>query len=228
MSQFILMDIEGTTTPIDFVHKVLFPYSKKKIADYIEAHLEDPDLQEALQQVKNDVKEETGRSLQPQEIAAILQEWINEDRKHPALKEIQGRIWKSGYQNGDYQSELYPDVYPAWQKWKRDGIQLGIYSSGSVAAQKLLFGYTPHGDLNSYLQCYFDLTNAGPKREEASYNKILAELGIVPSEVLFLSDVPAELDAAKRAGIQAHHIVREGTPKVMDYPSIPSFDQVPV
>ena len=164
MIQFILMDIEGTTTSIDFVHKTLFPYATIHLADFIRHNRDEEHVQLELNAVQKTVLEEEGITIDEEASVTKLLEWINMDRKHTALKALQGYLWKEGYETGQYKGHLYADVLPNWQKWKKDGLSLGIYSSGSVAAQKLLFGYSVEGDLTPYLSAYFD-TKIGHKRE---------------------------------------------------------------
>ncbi len=198
MISFILTDIEGTTTPIAFVHDVLFPFSKK----HLDRHAPDA------------------------ETAARLRRWIEEDRKEPELKELQGRIWREGYESGELVSDVYPDVKPALTRWQQRGLGLGIYSSGSVEAQKLLFRYTSEGDLTPFFGAYFD-TKVGAKRETDAYRKIAAELRRPASEILFLSDVEAELDAAQAAGMRTLQIVRPGTVAGRLHATARSFEEVP-
>jgi enolase-phosphatase E1 len=210
MIKYVLMDIEGTTTPITFVHDVLFPYSKAHLAAYVAAHADEPDVRSALEGTKRTAAEESGRRLNDAEAVQQLLAWIDADRKHPALKALQGMIWEDGYGTGAYTSEVYPEVRPCLERWKERGITLGIYSSGSVQAQKLLFKYTPVGDVTPLLSHYFD-TGVGGKREADSYRRILAEIKVEAGAVLFLSDVPEELDAAAVSGMQTAQLLRPGT-----------------
>jgi len=210
MVRFILLDIEGTTTDIFFVHEVLFPYSEKRLSAYVATHAEDESVRQALESVKETIQQEEKRSMTDAEAVDVLQSWIRQDRKHTALKQLQGMIWKEGFETLQYQGHVYDDVPRALQNWQRKGIELGIYSSGSVQAQKLLFGHSIFGDLTPMFSHYFD-TRVGGKREVSSYQNILAELNLAPMEVLFLSDVEAELDAARLAGMRTIQLVREGT-----------------
>jgi enolase-phosphatase E1 len=186
----ILTDIEGTTTPIAFVHRVLFPYARARMAAFVAAHAHDPVLADV-----------------PAPALETLLGWMDADQKITALKEIQGRIWAEGYRAGEITAELYPDVPPALRRWARAGLRLYVYSSGSVAAQKLLFGHTAQGDLTPLFQACFD-TQAGPKRDASSYAAIARGTGIAPGEMLFLSDMEAELDAAAQAGLRTCQLVR--------------------
>lgn len=186
----IITDIEGTTTPISFVHRVLFPYARARLPEFMAAHPDHPALAEI-----SSPKLET------------LLGWMDRDEKITALKTIQGEIWAEGYEAGALKSEIYEDVPPALRRWARAGLRLFVYSSGSVPAQKLLFGHTPEGDLTQNFQAYFD-TALGPKREASSYRAIARAVGGMPEEALFLSDVEAELDAAAEAGLATCQLVR--------------------
>jgi enolase-phosphatase E1 len=186
----IVTDIEGTTTPISFVHRVLFPYARERLASFLAANPAHPALADV-----------------PEPKLGTLLGWMDRDEKITALKAIQGEIWKQGYEQGDLLGEIYPDAPPALRRWSRAGLRLFVYSSGSVAAQKLLFSHTPDGDLTPLFQAYFD-TNLGPKRDSSSYTAIARAVGGRADEVLFLSDVEAELDAAATAGLATCHLVR--------------------
>jgi len=214
----ILLDVEGTTTSIDFVHKTLFPYSAERLPGFLRDHAERADVSEALAALgTRDLGEAT----------ALLQQWIREDVKNPILKNLQGLIWKEGYESGAIRGHVYADVPQAFEKWTRDGHRLGIYSSGSVLAQRLIFGFSSAGDLNRYLSFNFD-TAVGAKRERASYETIARELKAPPEEILFLSDVPQELEAARAAGFLTTQIVREGTAASRDFPTAPDLLSVDV
>lgn len=224
MPRFILLDIEGTTTDIEFVHKVLFPYSAERLPDYVSAHATDPEVRAILDQVKQTVQSETAENIDDAQAVERLLLWIREDRKHGSLKKLQGLIWKSGFENGDYQGHVYADVPPILRQWKDQGIQLGIYSSGSVQAQQLLFRYSVAGDLTPLFTRYFD-TAVGGKKEPDSYAKIAAELKLEPGDILFLSDVEEELDAAAQAGMQVMHSLRGGQ-AAGKYPAFNSFEEI--
>lgn len=191
----ILTDIEGTTTPLSFVQDVLFPYSAAELPRFIRENSERSDVHACL------------GGLAPEAAIDQMLQYIREDRKDPHLKTLQGMIWRYGYESGAFTSILYPDVKPCFEAWRQLGIKLAIYSSGSVAAQKLLFRYSDHGDLTSLLTDYFD-TGIGPKRERASYRAIACHLVLAPTQILFLSDIVEELDAAKAEGFQTTQIVR--------------------
>lgn len=222
--QFILLDIEGTTTDIDFVHRVLFPYSAQRLEKFVLSHADDPTVQACLQSVKETVQKENQQILNTDGIVDTLLEWIADDRKHGALKTLQGLIWKSGFEQNDYQGHVYADVPRALANWKQQGIRLGIYSSGSVQAQQQLFKYSTAGDLTPYFSHYFD-TAVGGKREPDSYARIAHELKLSASSILFLSDVEEELDAAAQAGMQILQLVRK-EPVSSKYPTVSSFDDI--
>jgi len=228
MIRFILLDIEGTTTDIDFVHKVLFPYSAERLAGFVAQYADAPDVQEALQSVQATVQAEENRQVDRAGAVETLLRWIREDRKHTALKQLQGLIWKAGFEQGDYQGHVYPDVPVALENWKREGIGLGIYSSGSVQAQRLLFAHSVSGDLTPYFSHYFD-TKVGGKKESQSYRNIAEQLQLVPDCILFLSDVAEELEAATKAGMQVTQLVRDGQmPTDVQYPAVSDFSRIPV
>lgn len=225
MVEFVLMDIEGTTTSIDFVHQTLFPYATTHLSAFVKNHQNEAHISKELEAVKETVLEEANRSIDGGEAIQTLLQWIEADRKHTALKALQGYLWKAGYEQGEYKGHLYEDVLPNWQKWKAKGLELGIYSSGSVNAQKLLFGYSEKGDLTPYLSSYFD-TKIGHKREAPSYQNIAKALNKQPQNILFLSDVGQELDAAKLTGMQTIQLVRPGTKPVENHSIVHSFDEI--
>jgi enolase-phosphatase E1 len=203
----ILLDIEGTTTSISFVHDTLFPYSAKNLDQFFFDHSHEKFLAEIIAEVQSTVKAEQHLVIDLLGVKKVLQEWIKNDRKHPALKRLQGRLWKKGYENRDYVTHLYPEVPTIIKQWMQKGIQIGIYSSGSVEAQKLLFQYTEAGNLNGFFSYYFD-TRVGMKREKKSYQKIVDELEVAPDKILFLSDIAEELMAAQEVGLMIVHVLR--------------------
>ena len=230
MTKVILLDIEGTTTPIDFVHKKLFPFAETRMAEFVLESFED--LRDEIEQlVEEHTRYNDAENLDPNSpdsVSAYLVHLIKVDRKSTPLKSIQGKIWQVGYESGELKSEIFPDVPPALERWTAAGKIIAIYSSGSVLAQKLLFKYTDHGDLTPYISAYFDTTSGG-KRESESYRKIASELNLPPEEILFVSDVLAELDAANNAGFQTALSIRKGNAVTEDnqhYPFIKSFDQL--
>ena len=204
MIRAILTDIEGTTSSIDFVKDVLFPYARKHLPAFVVTHADKPEVQHWL----HDAAKEAGLvSGTQQEIIELLQRWIDEDRKATPLKALQGMIWEEGYRNGEFRAHVYPEVAHKLQEWKAQGVDLYIYSSGSVAAQKLFFGYSEAGDLSRLFSGHFD-TETGAKREADSYRRIADSIGRPPGEVLFLSDTVAELDAAQSAGMRTIQLAR--------------------
>jgi len=196
MRTVILTDIEGTTSSISFVKDVLFPYARRELPRFVAEHGHEPEVRRWLDQVAI----ENGGLCQDAMIVETLQGWIDEDRKHTALKALQGMVWTAGYRNADFTAPVYPDAVAALRRWHGNGHRLAVYSSGSVPAQKLLFSHTDAGDLSGLFSGWFD-TTVGGKREAASYARIAGELGVEPGAILFLSDVVAELDAARDAGM---------------------------
>lgn len=199
----ILTDIEGTTTSIAFVHDTLFPYARENMAAFVRAHADDSSVREQL----DAVSEAVGRQLSEDEAVAQLIQWIDEDRKAGPLKSLQGMIWAQGYADGSLKGHVYADAVTGLRRWHAQGIALYVYSSGSVQAQRLIFGHTEYGDLTPLFSGYFD-TVVGHKKEAQSYRVIADSIGMAMSEILFLSDIVAELDAAFEAGMQTLHLVR--------------------
>ncbi|WP_046657014.1 acireductone synthase [Lysobacter capsici] len=192
----ILTDIEGTTSSISFVKDVLFPYARRALPGFVAARGREPGVRKWL----DTVALENGGACQDWVIVEVLQGWIDEDRKHTALKALQGMIWADGYKSADFTSHMYPDAAPALRQWKDRGLRLYVYSSGSVPAQRLLFGHSDAGDLTELFSGWFD-TEVGGKREAASYARIVEAIGLPADEIVFLSDVVEELDAAREAGV---------------------------
>jgi len=197
MTITILTDIEGTTSSISFVKDVLFPYARAALPDFVRTHGDAPEVRHWLDMVAV----ENGGLCQDGMIVETLQGWIDQDRKHTALKALQGLVWEAGYADGDFTAPLYPDVAPALRDWHAAGHRLAVYSSGSVPAQKLLFAHTDSGDLTALFAAYFD-TEVGGKRDAGSYRAIGERLGSDAGDILFLSDVVEELDAARQAGMR--------------------------
>lgn len=195
MIRAIVTDIEGTTSDISFVHNVLFPYARERLAAFVTAQQYAEPVKTILDNLRAEIDNPAASTA---ELIDTLLAFMDEDRKSTALKALQGIIWREGYVNGDFTGHLYPDVLPALEKWKSQGIDLYIYSSGSVAAQKLLFGYSDEGDITHLFSGYFD-TLTGAKRETQSYRNIAEQLGHHPATILFLSDIHQELDAAEAA-----------------------------
>ena len=180
----ILLDIEGTTTPITFVYQTLFPYARQKLKTYLEAHGRLPEYQTFV-------------------------DLMDQDSKSTALKDVQGHIWEEGYATGELVGEVFDDVAPALRRWRARGLDVGIFSSGSTLAQKLLFRHSSAGDLTPLLSWHFD-TTVGPKIDPESYRRIASSIGVPASGVLFISDVVPELDAARAAGMQTALSIRPG------------------
>ncbi|ERS89252.1 haloacid dehalogenase [Marinobacter sp. C1S70] len=207
MIRVILTDIEGTTSSISFVHDVLFPYASEHLPGFIRAnHHTLPAVAEQLARVAEisgtDPKDIDG-------LINVLQGWIAEDRKEGALKALQGMVWEQGYHSGELKGHIYPDAADYLKRWHDRGLRLFVYSSGSVKAQKLIFGHSNEGDFTVFFSGYFD-TAVGGKKESQSYRNILTELGVDAGTVLFLSDVEEELRAAEEAGLKTAWLVREG------------------
>lgn len=222
----VITDIEGTTSSIDFVRDVLFPYARKRLPAFVETHRDLPEVQHWLQAA---AREDGLIEASRQDIIELLLKWIDLDRKSTALKALQGMIWKDGYEAGDYRAHLYPEVAARLHQWRADGLRLYVYSSGSVQAQKLFFRYSEAGDLGPLFAGYFD-TQSGPKREPESYRRIAAAIDEPPQHVLFLSDIVEELDAAHAAGFHTGWLVREpqALPVSPHHPVYRDFDAIAV
>jgi enolase-phosphatase E1 len=209
----ILLDIEGTTTPIAFVHEVLFSYARTHVRSFLENNMDEVRADLALLREENaaDVKERRyPEQLEEMESIVRYVEWlIANDRKSTGLKSLQGKIWRQGYLDGSLKSQVFADVPTALKRWHEKGLRISIFSSGSVLAQKLLLGYTEAGDLTPYISDYFD-THVGAKGEAESYRRIAAEIGLETSEILFVSDVVRELEAASAAGMKVLLSIRPG------------------
>lgn len=203
--QAVLTDIEGTTSAISFVHETLFPYARQHMDRFIRAHADEPEVRDQIDAVSAEV----GTPLCLDMVIETLCQWIDEDRKATPLKALQGMIWAEGYAAGALKGHVYPDAVEALRRWHAQGLALYVYSSGSVPAQKLIFGHTDYGDLTPLFSGYYD-TRIGHKREAEAYRSIVADTGIPAGEMLFLSDVEEELDAAAGAGMQTCQLVRPG------------------
>ena len=212
----ILTDVEGTTSSISFVKDVLFPYARNALPDFVRDNRDNPDVRRWL----DTVAAENGGICTDEVIVETLQGWIDEDRKHTALKALQGLIWQDGYLSAEFAAHIYPDAAEALKRWRGAGHTLAVYSSGSVAAQKLFFGHTDAGDLLSLFAAFFD-TEVGHKRDPDSYRNIAARLQRPAAEIVFLSDVVEELDAAREAGMRTVLIDRRE-----DYPQPRSGEAV--
>jgi enolase-phosphatase E1 len=204
----VLLDVEGTTTPIAFVHDVLFPYARVHLRDFLAANRASPAVVDALRTLSAERSTDTGA---PDDTVAYAEYLMDHDRKSPGLKALQGLVWERGYRDGALRGEVFEDVAPALARWWNEGVKVSIYSSGSVLAQRLLFGSTMYGDLTRMISNYFD-TSAGPKKSADSYRRIAAALEVSPGRLLFVSDVADELDAARAAGMQVVMCERPGNP----------------
>ena len=224
----VLTDIEGTTSSISFVKDVLFPYARRALPAFVAARGDTPEVRRWL----DAVAAENGGMCDDRMIVEVLQGWIDEDRKHTALKALQGMVWEDGYRSADFTAHIYPDAAPALRRWKDAGLPLYVYSSGSVPAQRLFFGHSDAGDLTSLFSGWYD-TEVGGKREAASYRRIAEAIGQAPANILFLSDVVEELDAAREAGLQTALVDRREDypqPRVASsangHPRVESFAQL--
>jgi len=221
--QAILLDIEGTTTPVNFVYGVLFPYARTHIPNFLATHGQTPTVQADLRQLRHEYDQELDRAelpdwvgnpltdtpIDPTDAGPFIEYLMERDRKSTGLKALQGKVWDRGYTDGSLQSQLFADVPPALEYWQRSGKPIYIYSSGSIQAQQLLFRYSEYGDLTPLLRGYFD-TTTGSKQESDSYQAIATMIGFAPNEILFISDSVAELEAAQIAGFQTRLSRRPG------------------
>ena len=221
MIRAVLIDIEGTTTSIRFVVDVLFPYARKNMAEFIQKNKDESGIRVLLDEIVSIAGIENNLDA----ICQKLIQWIDEDKKITPLKALQGMIWKSGYETGDFKGHVYPDVEPVLRQWHRQGIKLYVFSSGSVEAQKLIFAYSEAGDLTPLFSGYFD-TRIGGKRESSAYKNIINEITFEADEILFLSDIEEELDAAKEANINTLQLVRENTTASTRHPVATNFDEI--
>jgi len=236
----ILLDIEGTTTPISFVHEVLFSYAREHVRDYLATHFAEPEVKTDVAGLRDEHAIDIERGLRPPPLiddtldSAInsLTEYvhwlIDRDRKSGPLKSLQGRIWKGGYLDGSLKAQVYADVAPALSRWQQAGLTINIFSSGSKLAQQLLFSHTERGDLTEFIDNYFD-TTIGPKMDGSSYQRIASALVMPESEILFVSDSLPELDAAREAGMQTAWCVRsqdENEKSASNHQVVRTFDDI--
>ena len=236
----ILIDIEGTTTPIAFVYEVLFPFARARVRDYLEQHFDLAEIQDDLSRLRDEHNADFVQDLNPPALTTGSVEaaidsfvayfhWLmDRDRKSTGLKALQGRIWQQGYADGKLKSQVFPDVPTAFERWHEAGLSLSIFSSGSILAQQLLFAHTEAGDLTWFLDRYFD-TTTGPKSAAESYRDIAAALDQAPAQVVFISDVIVELEAARSAGMKTLLCVRPGShPQTLTHthPSIRTFAEI--
>jgi enolase-phosphatase E1 len=236
-TRVILLDVEGTTTPIDFVFQTLFPFAATHVEDFLRQNASDLEINALIAELRSTwsgaassgapVWIESTSDEKLASAASYVRWLISRDSKITPLKTLQGKIWEQGFRSGALKGEVYPDVALAFSRWRKQGRRIAIFSSGSILAQRLLFAHTSAGDLSSELEAYFD-TSTGPKRESASYQKIAAALQVPSQQVLFVSDVPAELDAARVAGMSTALSLRPGIPNppTPAHPAIRTFDEL--
>lgn len=217
----VLLDIEGTVSPLAFVHDVMFPYARKHAGAHIERHWG----AEVISQLARDAGAEAFATAA--EAEAAVHELMDADAKVTGLKQLQGMIWEEGFRQGELRSRIFEDVPAALARWRREGLGIRIYSSGSVHAQRLFFAHTEHGDLTAHLSGYHD-TTTGPKREAASYAAIAADCGLRAEQILFVSDLAEELNAARNAGMVTALAVRPGNKPAPphEHPSIHHFSEI--
>ncbi len=235
----IVLDIEGTVTPVEFVYEVLFPYARAHVKEFLRQHQGDEEVRADIWRLREQHAGDSWQGLDPpawQEssresavgsVAAYTLWLMDRDRKSTPLKSLQGRIWQAGYRSGELRSEVFPDVPPAFGRWRQERKVICIFSSGSVLAQKLLFANTTAGDLTPYVREYFD-TTVGAKTDAESYRHIALALAFEASEIVFVSDSIAELDAARLAGMRTALCVRSerGEKATGTHPVITTFDQL--
>lgn len=224
MIKAVLTDIEGTTTDIDFVHKVLFPYAYQKLPQFVREQQENEAIKDVLQQTRELIGD---NNADIETLIQVLLDWIEQDKKLTPLKALQGLIWDAGYKNGDFRGHVYDDAYQALQTWHAKGIRLFVFSSGSVKAQKLLFSCSDFGDITPLFSSYFD-TTTGAKREAQSYRSIAESTGFAPAEIAFLSDVQEELDAAREAGMATILLARNQSLSSSSHKTVRDFAEIDI
>lgn len=225
----LIVDIEGTTTPIGFVKETLFPYAEENVESFLTKRYDDEETQQDIKALQELAAKDKADGVEgvveiPKEgskediIKAVVDnvKWqMDEDRKTTALKQLQGHIWREGYKTGQIKAELFEDVGPALQQIVEEGVNVYVYSSGSVEAQKLLFGNTEEGDLLELFTDFFD-TTIGNKKDSGSYKKIVEKIGVSPEEILFLTDTPEEATAASKAGLRSALVARDGNEELTE------------
>jgi enolase-phosphatase E1 len=226
----VVLDIEGTTTPVSFVYDVLFPYARGRLRSFLREHFASNDLRDALSSLRDESSKDAAGDDRPPEwrdepdaVGAYLEWLMDRDRKSTGLKIIQGLIWERGFHDGTLRGEVYDDVPRALERWRSGGRVIAIYSSGSVLAQRLLFRHSTAGDLTRFIHCYFD-TTVGQKRSADSYRRIAKVMDQAPGDLLFVSDVQQELDAAREAGMRTALCDRSEKPNGGQ--AIRSFDEL--
>jgi enolase-phosphatase E1 len=217
----VVTDIEGTTTSLAFVREVLFPYARQRLPAFVRARRAEP----AVAALLAAAQQLAGRALDVDGLVQTLLQWSDADAKVTPLKALQGAIWADGYAAGELVGHVYDDAAANLRAWHAAGVRLFVFSSGSVSAQQLLFRHSRAGDLTPCFRGWFDTTTGG-KGEPASYRRIAAAIGEAPQSTLFLSDTPAELDAARSAGLAAQHVDRDGRPTARG--AVATFDPIDV
>ena len=218
----ILTDIEGTTSSIDFVHEILFPYAKSALPDFVRERRRDSGVAALLDEVRGAIGEPDANT---ERVIEALLGWIDEDRKSTPLKALQGLVWERGYRAGDFTGHVYADAARNLRRWHEAGLPIYVYSSGSTRAQELLFRHSDAGDLTPVFAGYFD-TRIGAKREQHSYAAIAKDIGLPPGDILFLSDVAAELDAAAAADMRTIQLVRDDAIERGRHRTVHDFDEI--
>jgi enolase-phosphatase E1 len=228
----LVLDIEGTTTPVDFVYRMLFPYARAHLAEYLARHAAFPECLGAVALLRAEYDaghpSSAAQEFSPALILSYVNDLMDRDRKSPGLKALQGLVWQDGYASGELHGQVYSDVPPAFERWRARGLGIFIYSSGSVLAQRLLFGSVETGDLTPFISGYFD-TGVGPKRTAASYAAISEHIRVPPPQSLFVSDTVEELDAAQSAGVRTALCIRgagEARQPASLHPALSSFDEL--
>lgn len=233
--QGVLLDIEGTTSAVSYVYDVMFPFAAERLDAYLANHWQEETTQAAAEQIAKDAGHaslaiwgESGDASGAELVAREVRRLMEADVKSTGLKKLQGLIWQSGFESGELRAHVFDDVPPALRQWQAAGVDLRIYSSGSIHAQKLFFGHSEAGDLRPHFSGHYD-TTTGNKKDAASYQAIAHDWQLQAAAVLFLSDIPAELDAAATAGMQTALVIRPGNAPVDDangHPAIKSFSDL--
>jgi enolase-phosphatase E1 len=228
-ADWVVLDIEGTTSPTAAIVGDLYRYARPRLGPWITDHSDDPLVARALEETRQ-LAGIPGAATD--QLVAVLEGWMDSDEKATPLKTVQGLIWAHGFATGEISAQFFDDVPPAIRRWHSAGVRLAVFSSGSVTSQRAWFEHSPVGDLFALVSAAFDTSNAGPKREALSYQAITATLDAPPDRTLFLSDVPAELDAARAAGWATVGVRRAGEPNADadfgSHPTARSFAEIDV
>lgn len=231
----ILLDIEGTTASVDFVHDVMFPFVTRNLSSFLDSTWGQAETIAACERIAKDAGFESLEAWQkatgkgPRELVEVqIAELMRGDVKATGLKAMQGLVWQAGFDSGELIAPIYEDVLPQLELWRQAGIDIRIYSSGSIAAQKLFFGHTQNGNVLACFSGHYD-TTIGGKKDSESYQKIAADIGVKPADILFVSDLEGELEAARAAGVQVAAAIRPGNKplsETADFPRISSFAEI--